>query len=197
MLVAAGAAPGPARSHRGARSHATPSAAALAFLALLPLLAHARLLHQMPGSSGLGAPTGGLAGMTGWGWGRAFASPLSPLAGNLGNVYCSTSGQAPQPPKSMLFACTRQPANGITSDIIPRFPVGVICANMCAPASPAGAGGACIPCSDPALICAREFGGGLGSAAVWLAEAQGVSTLICPTPGVDGGRAFAGTVPQI
>lgn len=168
-----------------------------AALALIPALAHARSLMQMLGSSGLGQPTGSLAGMTGWGWGRAFATPLGPLAGSLANVYCSTSGAAPDPPKSMLFACTRQPANGITGDIIPRFPVGVICANFCAPASPAGAGGACIPCSDPALICAREYGGGLGAAGVWLAEAQGASPNLCPTPGVDGGRAFAGTVPQI
>ena len=149
-----------------------------------------RRLAQFAGSSGLGATLGGGA-LTGWGWGRAFATPLSPLAGSLANVYCNTTGEPPAPPRSMLFVCTRAPAvaGGIIGDIIPRFGEPV-CVNMCQPASPATT---CIPCTDPQLVCAREYGGGGAGGVIYVAEAR----MLCATPGVDGGRAITGTVPLI
>lgn len=173
-----------------------PSLVALAVLAVLvaALPAHARLLAQFAGSSGLGATLGGGA-LTGWGWGRAIATPLSPLAGSQAVVYCNTSGDPPAPPKSLIFICTRQPAvaGGIIGDIIPRFGE-PICVNTCAPASPANG---CIPCSPPEVVCAREYGGGGLGGAIYLAEPAGASRTLCPTPGVDGGRVITGSVPLI
>lgn len=158
------------------------------------LVGGGRKILQFAGSSGLGATLGG-GGLTGWGWGRSVATPLSPLAGSMANVYCATSGEPPAPPKSLTFICTRQPAvaGGIIGDIIPRFG-NPICVNMCAPASPANG---CIPCSPPEVICAREYGGGGLGGTIYLAEAAGASHTLCPTPGVDGGRVITGSVPLI
>ena len=192
----------------------------------------------MPGSYGLGAGTGSLSGMTGWGWG-SYAGPASPFSGNLALVYCKRDDDAGSGEgggggggggggldatfvASRLFACTSSPgvAGGIIGDIIPRAPDGVVCVNMCAHPTANG----CVPCSDPGLICSREFGRGLGGAlvgsglggttslggggggglvgsrsigSVWLAEEIGRSGVMCPTPGADGGRALANTIPLI
>lgn len=153
-----------------------------------------RLLNQFAGSTGLGATLGG-GPLTGWGWGRAVATPLSPLAGSQANVYCNTSGDPPAPPKSLVFICTRQPAvaGGIIGDIIPRFG-DPVCVNMCQPASPASG---CIPCTAPEVVCAREYGGGGAGGVIYVAEAAGSSRTLCPTPGVDGGRVITGSVPLI
>lgn len=177
----------------------------------------------MPGSYGLGAGTGSLSGMTGWGWG-SYTGPASPFGGNLALIYCKTGGsEGPGDAfvASRLFACTSSPgvAGGIIGDIIPRAPDGVVCVNMCTHPTASG----CVPCSDPGLICSREFGRGLGGAlvgsglggtaslgggggglvgsrsigSVWLAEEIGRSGVMCPTPGADGGRALANTIPLI
>lgn len=188
---------------------------------------------QMPGSYGLGPGTGSLAGMTGWGWG-SYAGPASPFSGNLALVYCKKNDSSSSSDNnsnnsfiaSRLFACTSSPgvAGGIIGDIIPRAPTGVVCVNSCAnplvtaPGDPS----TCVPCSDPGLVCSREFGRGLGGAlvgagslgggsfggggagsgsssigSVWLAEEIGRSAVMCPTPGADGGRALANTIPLI
>ena len=181
----------------------------------------------MPGSYGLGAGTGSLSGMTGWGWG-SYTGPTSPFSGNLGLVYCEkeeSSGDGANTNEngaspfavSRLFACTSSPgvAGGIIGDIIPRAADGFVCVNMCS--NPTASG--CVPCSDPGLICSREFGRGLGGAlvgsggtttslggggglvgsrtigSVWIAEEIGRSAVMCPTPGADGGRALANTIP--
>ena len=175
--------------------------ALLLALAALATTARARSLTQLLGSGlgggggGLlgGGGGGGLVGMGGgWGWGRAFSTPLSPLAGNQANVYCDAGGDPP-PPKSLLFICYRQPTagGGVVGDIIPRFG-DPVCVNLCKSAGP---GGGCGPCSDPALICAREYGGGGGYGTIYTVDAAGASPALCPTPGVDGGRVMAGTVP--
>ena len=183
----------------------------------------------MPGSYGLGAGTGSLSGMTGWGWG-SYTGPASPFSGNLALVYCKKENENENDENggenvgenfiaSRLFACTSSPgvAGGVIGDIIPRFPDGVVCVNMCSQPTTAAAG--CIPCSDPALVCSGEFGRGLGGAlvggggsslgggnglvgsrsigSVWLAEEIGRSGVMCPTPGSDGGRALANTIPLI
>ena len=191
----------------------------------------------MPGSYGLGPGTGSLSGMTGWGWG-SYAGPASPFSGNLALVYCkkedeeSGNGNGGALVASRLFACTSSPgvAGGIIGDIIPRVPDGVVCVNMCenplTAAAAGSGGGGCVPCSDPGLVCSREFGRGLGGAlvgsgsggfgggtgslggggglvgsrsigSIWLAEEIGRSGVMCPTPGADGGRALANTVPLI
>lgn len=203
----------------------------------------------MPGSYGLGAGTGSLAGMTGWGWG-SYTGPANPFfAGNLALVYCkkkeekdSDNNSESSSPNdnaganngnafvaSRLFACTSSSGvgGGVIGDIIPRAPVGVVCVNSCAnPLVTGSAAGdpstTCVPCSDPGLVCAREFGRGLGGALVgggssfggggggggllgggssignvWLAEEIGKSSVMCPTPGADGGRALANTIPLI
>lgn len=179
---------------------------------------------------------GSLSGMTGWGWG-SYAGPASPFSGNLALVYCkkddagsgsgAASGLDAAFVASRLFACTLSPgvAGGIIGDIVPRAPDGVVCVNMCAHPTANG----CVPCSDPGLICSREFGRGLGGTlvgggslggtaslgvggvgggggglvgsrsigSVWLAEEIGRSGVMCPTPGADGGRALANTIPLI
>jgi hypothetical protein len=174
---------------------------------------------QMPGSYGLGAGTGSLSGMTGWGWG-SYTGPSSPFSGSLSLVYCKDDGggggdETGPFVASRLFACTSSPgaAGGIIGDIIPRFPDGVACVNMCSHPTASG----CVPCSDPGQICSREFGRGLGGAlvgggsaslgggrgglvgsgSIWLAEEIGRSGVMCPTPGADGGRALANTIPLI
>ena len=179
---------------------------ALLALAALATTARARSLAQLLGSGLgggggglLGGGGGGLVGMGGgWGWGRAFSTPLSPLAGTQASVYCDAGGgdgSSPPPQKSLLFICYRQPTagGGVVGDIIPRFG-DPVCVNLCKSAGP---GGGCGPCSDPALICAREYGGGGGFGTIYTVDAAGASPTLCPTPGVDGGRVMAGTVPLI
>ena len=172
----------------------------------------------MPGSYGLGSGTGSLSGMTGWGWG-SYTGPTSPFSGNLALVYCKNESGESTFVASRLFACTSSPgvAGGIIGDIIPRTPDGVVCVNMCSHPTANG----CVPCSDPGLVCSREFGRGLGGTlvgsgggtaslggggglvgsrsigSVWLAEEIGRSGVMSPTPGADGGRALANTVPLI
>jgi len=184
----------------------------------------------MPGSYGLGAGAGALSGMTGWGWG-SYSGPASPFSGNLALVYCKKNeNDTGNFIASRLFACTSSPgvAGGIIGDIIPRMPVGVVCVNSCANPliTSANDPSTCIPCSDPGLVCSREFGRGLGGAlvgagnlgggsggsglggggsligssgigSVWMAEEIGKSAVMCPTPGADGGRALANTIPLI
>ena len=91
-----------------------------------------------------------------------------------------------------MFACTRVTgAAALVGNLVATFPAGVACVNLCA----AVVGGGCRPCSDPALVCAREFGGlgGAGFQATFVRP----SPVLCPTPGVDGGQAFAGTEPTL
>ena len=135
-------------------------------------------------------------------------------------VYCKegNDNEGDAALSSLLFSCTSSPgiAGGIIGDIIPRFPDGVVCVNLCSRPN----ANECVPCSDPGEICSREFGRGLGGAlvgggglgggggggglvgsrsigSVWLAEEIGRSGAMCPTPGADGGRALANTIPLI